>query len=756
MTVIFLSMISYVFFYGSAFNIIKDSIIREGHKELSMFSMDMERNMYDIYKLIYNAKNDPTLTSIDSKKKIDHFDYMMIKKYILQALAEYPYIDNILFYDKQNSLTISQQGVFTISELFPMFLSNNEKNEFFWNEYLNKPNQSDTFPKSDFFQQDVYYSENLVDSGSRVSKELSIVAAEHNLFKNLRLLLFLDAQKMSEQYGNNTVVVDPNTGKIFFYNANIDVNIQDILVEISNESFTSKDILYLENPDSYIFYAKSPNYDWYYLKFISHEKVFAKIKAFNQLALLVIVSLFFSSFLLSYFFSFKLYRPIKRLTDLVEKSSQMMAENFNSITNSGNSNEIQKIYYYLMYVNNNYEALERKFNMIQGIYKELFYVKLIKGNETEINENIIKELNIDPRDFNNCVIINYTLNFKPEFYKLSQSEDQLNKINLSVKEIIDIVLKNMNINCYSFQITPESCIAILPLANRDFDLSEFKTRVNSILKNDDDILYVNFAVSRVYHGLRELKSAYNEAIKLADYYSIKMETQFITIETVKKARQQKIPQKLYVKIRSVIKLMKFNDLQSSFNELAKYLEEKGIPLIYIKKGLITMFNDVLEKIGADESFDPERIDNIYKDIDSMHSIEDYKNITERICQVCYSVLDQVEEDVCRHDVVDDMVNFIRENYGEDICLDLFAEKYRMSPIYLSKLFKEFKGVNYTDYLNEIRMEKAQEFLLNTDIKVKDISQKIGYKDSNAFIKAFKKCYGVSPGEYRRINILCNK
>jgi len=73
MTVIFLSMISYLFFYRSAYNIIKENLIREGHKELSMFSMEMERNMYDVYKLIYNAKNDETLKGIDSKKEIDCF-----------------------------------------------------------------------------------------------------------------------------------------------------------------------------------------------------------------------------------------------------------------------------------------------------------------------------------------------------------------------------------------------------------------------------------------------------------------------------------------------------------------------------------------------------------------------------------------------------------------------------------------------------------------------------------------------------------
>ncbi len=750
MTVILLSMVSYLYFYRSAHSIIKDNIVSDGHSELVMFNQEIDSKIDTLYKLIYKSQLDPIIRSIDGKKQADYYDYLQIRDYTQQVLATYPYIHDVLFYDKNNSLFVSNQGVFNSHDLVTFNFINEEKDELFWSEYLTKPNTANTYPKSDFLSQDTYYSKSLV-IGYDIKKELSVVAAEHNAFKNFRMLIFLDASKMSEFYGENTLVYDMDKNEVLFDNTTTSVDIHEVLSKINDSGLESGSID-LKDSEAYIFYARSKSYGWYYLKGISYQKALDKIKAFNSFALLAIISMFFGSFFLSYFFSLKFYRPIQRLTDLVEKSSTELPEYFYGVSKRRKGNEMQKIYLYLTHINNNYEAIKRKYQMMQDIYKELFYVKLIKNDEADVNENIIKELNIDPADFNNFIVINYTLNFKSGFYKLYQNEDNVDKITLSIKELIDMVLKNMSINSYSFQIDLYSSIAILPLADKNFDIRDFERKVSSMLKNDSDILYVNFAISKVYQGLSQLKAAYIEATKLSEYHSIKMQTQFATAAQVKQMNNEKIPRRLYIKIRSIVELLKLESFNDSIGELTRYLEETAMPITYVKKGLITMVNDILGNTEIDNRIAYEGLDSIYKDIDTMRSKDDYNNIIERINNICSDPSGEVDYN-CRNYVVEDMVTFMKENFSDEISLELFSEKYRLSPIYLSKLFKDFKGVNYTDYLNEIRMEKALDFLLNTDIKVKDISTKIGYKDPNAFIRAFKNNYGISPGKYRRINIV---
>ncbi len=71
--------------------------------------------------------------------------------------------------------------------------------------------------------------------------------------------------------------------------------------------------------------------------------------------------------------------------------------------------------------------------------------------------------------------------------------------------------------------------------------------------------------------------------------------------------------------------------------------------------------------------------------------------------------------------------------------------------YLSKLFKSRYGCGIYTYVQEIRMQRAKALLMNPDIKIQSISQRLGYTDNNYFSKAFKNYYGISPTQFRKEN-----
>ena len=66
----------------------------------------------------------------------------------------------------------------------------------------------------------------------------------------------------------------------------------------------------------------------------------------------------------------------------------------------------------------------------------------------------------------------------------------------------------------------------------------------------------------------------------------------------------------------------------------------------------------------------------------------------------------------------------------------------------SKLFKEATGENFIEYLTNIRIEKAKDLLLNSDIAMKELCSMCGYQDPNYFSRTFKKNVGLTPTEYK--------
>ncbi|MBN2658066.1 MAG: AraC family transcriptional regulator [Spirochaetales bacterium] len=91
---------------------------------------------------------------------------------------------------------------------------------------------------------------------------------------------------------------------------------------------------------------------------------------------------------------------------------------------------------------------------------------------------------------------------------------------------------------------------------------------------------------------------------------------------------------------------------------------------------------------------------------------------------------------------------IDEQLGDDISLSSIAEQMHLSTFYLSRLFKEVRNETFTEYLRVQRMKKARQLLEDRELKIKDVSRRVGYWSSNYFIKVFRKHYGVTPGEFR--------
>jgi len=91
---------------------------------------------------------------------------------------------------------------------------------------------------------------------------------------------------------------------------------------------------------------------------------------------------------------------------------------------------------------------------------------------------------------------------------------------------------------------------------------------------------------------------------------------------------------------------------------------------------------------------------------------------------------------------------INDNFDKDISLEDIAGKVFLNPIYFSRYFKQNTGENFVDYLISIRIQKAKELLVNTNLKVHEIRSKVGYSSSKYFAYVFKNDTGLTPTEYR--------
>ncbi|MCR5066956.1 MAG: response regulator [Erysipelotrichaceae bacterium] len=104
-----------------------------------------------------------------------------------------------------------------------------------------------------------------------------------------------------------------------------------------------------------------------------------------------------------------------------------------------------------------------------------------------------------------------------------------------------------------------------------------------------------------------------------------------------------------------------------------------------------------------------------------------------------------------NDYVRQAKSYIQKNYNRNISLESLAQELNLNQTYVSSLFKEEAGINFKQYLTDVRIENAKRLLRETNMNISEIAFEIGYKNAFYFTSTFTAHEGIKPQEYRRIH-----
>lgn len=100
-------------------------------------------------------------------------------------------------------------------------------------------------------------------------------------------------------------------------------------------------------------------------------------------------------------------------------------------------------------------------------------------------------------------------------------------------------------------------------------------------------------------------------------------------------------------------------------------------------------------------------------------------------------------------IIQNVIDYICDNYQNDLTLGSVSKEFGMSESSLSKKFKSFTGFRFKEYISIVRIKAAENLLINTNKSITEISDLCGFNDSNFFGDSFKKINGISPNNFRK-------
>ncbi len=264
----------------------------------------------------------------------------------------------------------------------------------------------------------------------------------------------------------------------------------------------------------------------------------------------------------------------------------------------------------------------------------------------------------------------------------------------------------------------------------------------------DELINRYVGVSAVHSGLDTLREAYEEAyLARKEAFYLGKPVSFYQEMLSKKATLH-LEEGMISQIVQQLGTDKYEDAIRALSRILKNASLLGYPPEEIENGIQILLDGVLTTYANILKTKKEDIDEYYT-IYGFNCLAEYETEIlgwlENFCNTLNSRFD----DYKNKQKIQQAIEYIKENYDKDLNMAVVSNHISMNYSLFSYVFKQYAGNNFVNYLKEIRIEEAKRLLEETDMKVIDVSSRVGYENEKHFMKTFKASCGVSPTEYRK-------
>src|SRR5699024_3280533 len=255
------------------------------------------------------------------------------------------------------------------------------------------------------------------------------------------------------------------------------------------------------------------------------------------------------------------------------------------------------------------------------------------------------------------------------------------------------------------------------------------------------------SLGQIIKDLKDINTSYESAKDISEYKIIYPDISWI------KAYKEKNNRNIDIDID-------FEDLKSllinkDFTNASLYIESKFSKLKQdnlnpkkIKAKALEVFLNVYNHI--DESKLMKNLSIYLENAINTNTIDEIQLELINMIKFMQTKLENTQESISP--IIIKLLDHIEQNYQKDLNLKEISDILNINSIYLGQLFQKEIGILFSDYINNFRINKAKDLLSNTSLKASEIGELVGYSNKNYFYRKFKSIVGITPSEWRKLNL----
>ena len=488
-------------------------------------------------------------------------------------------------------------------------------------------------------------------------------------------------------------------------------------------------------------YLESDKLGWNFVMVSDVQQLYQGVEALQMVFLLSLAGVTACVILAAAVASRRLYSPIERLMEIVGESPRK----------SGWKNEFDGLAGVFEELKMNEMDLVERLQNSLPVHRRRFLISLLRRNdysEEEVRRQF-KLLNIGLDDRSLRIVL-----FS---YDALEEGDRFGPLSIKKDLLLSYLLDNLR--PYPFELAEMEDGKVVALLNAaEGDTAQLMDKLEGMRRELARAAQIPCTVvlSGQIGEVGELRRAYLEAERallrreLSDEDGVLFADAPAGEKGVLRYSQDRID-----KILDALQSGEGEKACRAFRELLKELMQENDPLEY--RQVQSLYMDVLTsvvKLVNAAGVPPGRVygdtRNLYDELLRLDGIGAALKWFDGVLTAtadCLGTLATKKSDAR----VEQVLAIIRADCSQNTTLESVAQQLNLNPAYVSRIFKKETGVKFMDYLTGMRVEKAKELLTGSNLKIKEVCERLGYSNINYFIKVFKDATGVTPGDYRRMN-----
>lgn len=393
------------------------------------------------------------------------------------------------------------------------------------------------------------------------------------------------------------------------------------------------------------------------------------------------------------------------------------------------------------------DAMERQ----KPFIRSAFINRLIYGDDVSAAEltKIMSSLEIPWQNRRFCVLV---LRFSTGYADLmNQNTSWIDSCVISLLEILEQKMSDhLYINGGDGQV-----VLILNEENKGEEM--FREQAERCICEIKEELPANIAERMIAYGgsqttqFSDIHKSYNQAVHMFRKEKEQFENAIVWYNDNSDVMPFYPSADMEIRLTYLVSSGDQQGLHDELGELLNVYIIKNSMSIYLQEMFLSELQMIMFRILPAVDVDKEECQNYYQLLEENHNrplleqIRKTIHIYESVCGAVKKKQDGVEP----AKIIPSVVSYIELNYGDcNLSLNSVAAAFELSESHLSTIFKQTMGMNFSSYLEGIRIDKAKELLGATKMKVGDISEQVGYYSVNSFCRAFKRVTGSNASEYR--------